>query len=579
MYELLIILAERFSIIALLAFVLSKAEFFKKIIYNSRVTKKDLLLTMVIFGVIGIAGTYVGVPIKDAIANSRVVGPMVAGLIGGPLVGLGAGLIAGVHRFFLGGFTAMSCGVSTILEGFSGGLIRKYYKGEHVPWELAFVAGFIGEAVQMLIILTTAKPFSQALELVDIIGLPMMIVNATGIAIFMIIIKSVFDEKEQISAMQAKIALEIASKTLPYLRKGLNEESAQKTAEIIYNSTNVSAVTLTDKKKILAHVGIASDHHKPGTPVLTKATKEVLKTRKIRIAKSKEEIGCSHEDCPLSSAVIVPLFKYDKVVGTLKLYKGGNKSRNNVISNTEIELAKGLGHLISYQLEIADAEYQRKLATEAKLNALQAQINPHFLFNALNTVISFIRTKPDEARALLINLSEYFRHNLKNVGKYVTIEQELNNINAYLYIEKARFGDKLNIEQDIDESVLSYYMPSFTLQPIVENAVKHGILPKGDGGTIKIKIKDKVDYISFCVEDDGIGIKQEDQQNLLRKGFGNGAGIGLYNVNERLTTIFCKECSLVVKSEEKIGTKVSFKIPKSYLKRDDVYEEIESVNY
>jgi len=579
MYELLIILAERFSIIALLAFVLSKAEFFKKIIYNSRVTKKDLLLTMVIFGVIGIAGTYIGVPIKDAIANSRVVGPMVAGLIGGPLVGLGAGLIAGVHRFFLGGFTAMSCGISTILEGFSGGLIRKYYKGEHVPWELAFVAGFIGEAVQMLIILATAKPFSQALDLVDIVGLPMMIVNATGIAVFMVIIKSVFDEKEQISAVQAKIALDIASKTLPYLRKGLNEESAQKTAEIILACTNVSAVAITNRKKILAHVGIASDHHKVGMPLLTHATKETIKTGEIRIAKSKDEIGCLYEDCPLSSAVIVPLFKYDKLVGTLKLYKGGNKSRNNVISNTEIELAKGLGHLISYQLEIADAEYQRKLATEAKLEALQAQINPHFLFNALNTVISFIRTKPDKARELLINLSEYFRHNLKNVGKYVTIEQELNNINAYLYIEKARFGDKLNVEQDIDKSVLSYYMPSFILQPIVENAVKHGIIPKGEGGNIKIKIKDEENYINFCVEDNGIGINKKEQENLLKEGFGKGVGIGLYNVNERLTTIFCKDCSLMVESKENIGTKVSFKIPKTYLKKDDVYEKIESINY
>jgi len=579
MSEILPILAERFSMIALLAFILSKADFFKKLIYNNPVTKKDLFFTILIFGIIGILGTYIGVPIKDAIANTRVVGPMVAGLIGGPIVGIGAGTIAGIHRIFLGGFTAIPCGISTILEGLAGGLIRKFYKGEYIPWNLAFIAGFIGEAVQMIIILAVAKPFPKALDLVNVVGLPMMIVNATGIAVFMLIIESVFDEKEQISAKQAKAALEIATKTLPYLRKGLNEESAYKTAEIIYNATSVSAVAITDQEKILAHVGLASDHHKAGMPILTYATKEAIKNGNIHIVKTKEEIGCPYENCPLASAVIVPLFKYEKLVGTLKLYKGSNKLRNNIISSTEIELAKGLSHLMSYQIEIADAEYQRKLASEAKLGALQAQINPHFLFNALNTVISFIRTKPDEARELLINLSEYFRHNLKNSGKYIPISQELNNINSYLYIEKSRFGDKLNIIKDIDNSVLTYNIPAFTLQPIVENAVRHGILYKPEGGTIIIKIKDEQTQIKFYVEDDGIGIKSDEQKNLFKKGFGDGAGIGLYNVNERLIASFCNECSLNIESKENIGTKVSFKIPKNYLKRNEAYEDIKSVNY
>jgi two-component system sensor histidine kinase LytS len=562
MSELSLILAERFSIIALLAFILSKAEFFKKIIYDNSTSKKDLFITMIIFGVIGISGTYIGVPIKGAIANTRAVGPMVAGLTGGPIVGLGAGLIAGIHRFFLGGFTAIPCGISTILEGFMCGLIRKYYKSKFISWKLSFIIGFIGETLQMLIILATAKPFSKALELIKLIGLPMIIVNAIGITIFIIIIKSVFDEKEKISAIQAKIALEIATKTLPYLRKGLNKESAQKVAEIIYDSTNVSAVAITDKKEILAHVGTASDHHKSGIPILTQATKEAIKNNKMCIVKTKKEIGCPHKDCLLTSVVIVPLFKYNKLIGTLKLYKGGNKFRNNTISNTEIELAKGLSHLMSYQIEIADAEYHKKLAAEAKLSALQSQINPHFLFNALNTVISFIRTKPDEARELLINLSEYFRHNLKNIGKYISISQELNNLNAYLYIEKARFGNKLHIEQDIDESVLLYQIPSFILQPIVENSIKHGILYKSEGGKILIKIKEEESYIFFYVEDNGIGIKPEKQKKLLKQGFINGAGIGLYNINERLITLFGPESSLNIESQQNVGTKVFYKVPK-----------------
>ncbi|MGC8705919.1 MAG: LytS/YhcK type 5TM receptor domain-containing protein, partial [Desulfurella sp.] len=134
--SLLLTMFERLSIIAILAFFLSKASFFKNILYNAKVKKTDLLLAILIFAGIGILGTYTGVPIKDAIANSRVIGPMVGGLIGGPIVGFGAGLIAGLHRLTLGGFTATTCGISTALEGLLGGLIRKYYKGEYIPWEL-----------------------------------------------------------------------------------------------------------------------------------------------------------------------------------------------------------------------------------------------------------------------------------------------------------------------------------------------------------------------------------------------------------------------------------------------------------
>jgi len=571
MNSLIIILAERFSMVALLAFVLSKTEFFKKIIDNTKPTKKDYFLLMVIFGIIGILGTYTGIPINDAIANSRVVGPMVAGFLGGPLVGLGAGLIAGVHRYFLGGFTALPCALSTILEGLAGGIIRRYYKGEYISWQLAFVAGFIGEAVQMGIILLTAKPFSDALALVNIVGLPMMIVNATGIAIFMIIIKSVFEEKERIAAYQAKKALNIATRTLPYLKKGLNEISAYKAAEIIYASTNVAAVALTNTEKVLAHIGVGCEHHKPGIPILTEATKRAIESGEIQIIKSKEGIGCPIEGCQLSSVVIVPLFCRGNIAGTLKLYQSG---RNKVISNVEIELAMGLGHLISNQLEIADAEYQRKLANEAQLKALQAQINPHFLFNALNTVISFIRTKPNEARELLINLSEYFRHNLQSMGKFNTIAKEIEHVNAYLFIEKARFGDRLNVEQDIDENILSYLIPSFVLQPIVENAIKHGIIHKEEGGTIKIKIKDAGEFIEFYVEDDGVGISKEGLKNVLKPYCGSGAGIGLYNVNERLRSLMGTDSTLSIISEPKKGTRVTFKIPKNWAKGDELYEAV-----
>ncbi|SDC26376.1 two-component system, LytT family, sensor histidine kinase LytS [Desulfurella multipotens] len=565
--SLLLTMFERLSIIAILAFFLSKASFFKNILYNAKVKKTDLLLAILIFAGIGILGTYTGVPIKDAIANSRVIGPMVGGLIGGPIVGFGAGLIAGLHRLTLGGFTATTCGISTALEGLLGGLIRKYYKGEYIPWELAFFAGVLGESMQMGVILLFAKPYSKALDLVNDIGMPMTVTNAIGITVFMMIVKSVLDEKENISAALAKLSLEIANKTLPFLRNGLNEVSAYNTAKIIYESTDLDAVALTDTSKILAHVGVGDDHHKSSMPIQTSATKNSILNGEINIAMTKEEIGCSIKTCQLNSVVIVPLKCFNNTIGTLKLYRAKKKVNRKVISSTDIELAKGLAQLISYQIEIAQVEEQKKLASQAKLIALASQMNPHFLFNTLNTVISFIRTNPQLAREILINLSEYLRYNLKNIGSFITIEKELEIIKSYLYIEKARFGSKIEIKEEIDESLLNEKIPAFILQPLVENSIKHSMPLITSKLVLTIKIKREDSYIHFSVTDNGPGINQEKLQHLFDTHYKsdiqsqNSAGIGIKNVNERLVSIFGNISRLHINTREGKGTNVHFLMP------------------
>ncbi|MGC9257088.1 LytS/YhcK type 5TM receptor domain-containing protein [Desulfurella sp.] len=526
-----------------------------------------MFLAILIFAGIGILGTYTGVPIKDAIANSRVIGPMVGGLIGGPIVGFGAGLIAGFHRLTLGGFTATTCGISTALEGLLGGLIRKYYKGEYIPWELAFFAGVLGESMQMGIILLFAKPYSKAFDLVNDIGMPMAVTNAIGITVFMMIVKSVLDEKENISAALAKLSLEIANKTLPFLRNGLNEVSAYNTAKIIYESTDLDAVALTDTSKILAHVGVGDDHHKSSMPIQTSATKNSILNGEINIANTKEEIGCSVRTCQLNSVVIVPLKCFDKTIGTLKLYRAKKKVSRKIISNTDIELAKGLAQLISYQIEIAQVEEQKKLASQAKLIALASQMNPHFLFNTLNAVISFIRTNPQVAREMLINLSEYLRYNLKNIGSFITIEKELEIAKAYLFIEKARFGSKIEIIEEIDESLLNEKIPAFVLQPLVENAIKHSMPLISSKLILNIKIKREGSYIHFSVTDNGPGINQEKLQRLFDTNYKNdiqsqnSTGIGIKNVNERLVSIFGNISRLHINTKEGEGTNVHFLMP------------------
>jgi len=528
----------------------------------------DKAFLIFIFGIFGIIGTYTGIPIKGAIANGRVIGVFVGGLLGGPIVGTMSGLVAGGHRFLtdIGGFTALSCGLSTFVEGVMAGFLKK--KMDTVDNKILFslITGAVAEVIQMIIILIFSRPFSSALDLVRVIGIPMIVTNAFGIAIFIAIIDSVYKDLETAAASQAQLALKIANKTLQYFRKGLNESTAYEAAKIIKNMTGVKAVAFTDREKILAHVGLGEDHHIPGERVRTNLTKSVIRNGEYVIANAKEEIACENPNCRLKSAIIVPLKEGDRVVGTLKLYK----DEENSITQIETELALGLAIIFSTQIELGKIDYQAELLAKAELKALQAQINPHFLFNALNTIISLIRTQPDDARKLLLHLGNYFRNNLQQFDSEVDFYKEIDNIKSYLEIEKARFKDKLNIIYDIPDNI-NCTLPPLILQPIVENAVKHGILEKVEGGTVIIKARDKRKATEIIIEDDGVGMRQDEIEYLLNKDT-ETKKIGIRNVNDRLKAKYGKNYGIKIKSQLGSGTIIKIVIPKD-LRRTKEYVE------
>lgn len=559
--DLTLILFQRLSIIATVAFILSRMPALGRVL-SRKPSNKDKLVLTIVCGCLGILGTFGAVEIYGALANSRVVGVMVGGLLGGPLVGAGAGLIAGVHRYFVGGFTAFACGLAAVLEGFIGGAIYKYWKKGLIPWYLAWFAGFVGEILQMIIILIFAKPFSDALELVKVIAIPMITVNSIGVAIFMLIIKSAVEHQERVAANQARATLNITNLILPHLRKGLNKDSAGKIAEIIFNSIGVAAVAITDRQKILAHVGLGADHHYPGYPLLTKATTIAINSGEIQIANRKDEIGCSNPKCKLSSAVIVPLKRRNETIGSLKLYY----ERENSITSVDLEVARGLAHIFSTQLEIVELETLARLKTEAELKSLQAQIHPHFIFNALNTIISLVRIDPVQARKLLINLATFLRYSLKK-EKEIPLREELSYVEAYLSIEQVRYKDKLAVKYSIDPEVdFDIPIPPFTIQPLVENAIKHGLKTKIKDGEIIISIYNEDGYTVISVEDNGIGISYAQGMEKTK-----GTGLGLYLVNERLKRFYGNDSIVNIESYPDRGTKVSFKIPNNTPYRDVIY--------
>lgn len=562
MTDLLINLLGRLGIFAIFFILIMRFDICRRLL-TGNASRYEKLSLAVLFGLFGIVGTYMGVPIQNAIANSRVIGVALGGILGGPLVGAAAGVIAGGHRFLIdiGGFTAVACGVATVVEGVTGGVIYHRLKRSSFDPAAAFITGIIVEALQMAILLIIPKPFQAALDLVKVIGLPMILINSVGLAVFVTMIASVFKEKERFAAFQAQTALNIALRTLPFLRGGLTGKSASETAGIILEMTDLDAVAISDETHILAYAGAENDHHRPGTPYMHDSTKLALTTGRIATPMTREAIGCTHATCRLGSAIIVPLNKQDRTIGTLQLFR----LKENGITPLDAELAGGLAHLFSNQLEISALDEQKKLVKEAEIKALQAQINPHFLFNAINTIISYIRTDPENAAALLVKLADFFRTNISPGVERVSLKTELEHCRAYIAIESARFEERIAATFDIEDDTLDCLLPPLILQPLVENSLKHGILPLEQGGKVAIRAWRDQGLVRIEVRDDGVGMTADRLASQLmdmpQSSPGDGAGIALKNVNSRLIAVYGPDHALCIESSPGRGTMVSFTVP------------------
>ncbi|NVJ56653.1 MAG: histidine kinase, partial [Vibrionaceae bacterium] len=323
-----------------------------------------------------------------------------------------------------------------------------------------------------------------------------------------------------------------------------------KIARIVYEETNVGAVSITDDEKILAFVGIGDDHHRPETPISSQSTLDAISQNDIIYLDGKEKAyQCSISPyCKLGSALIIPLRAGDKVIGTIKLYEPKRK----LFSTINMSMAEGIAQLLSSQILFGDYQQKRTLLSQAEIKLLHAQVNPHFLFNALNTISAVIRRDPAKARELIQHLSHFFRSNLKQDIDTVTLKEELAHVNAYLTIEKARFTDRLEVNIDIDDTLLNRKLPTFTLQPLVENAIKHGISNLLEGGHVHIYSQNVNGGYQLVVEDNaGSYIAPQDDH----------AGLGMQIVDKRLTNKFGRLSALKIDVEPNKFTRMSFFIP------------------
>ncbi|PKM86937.1 MAG: histidine kinase [Firmicutes bacterium HGW-Firmicutes-12] len=555
--EIFVHLMKHMSVILILVIILSRFKIFKNLMLK-KTTNLEKYILMVFFGLISIIGTY-GFNVENAIANTRAVGVIVAGLVSGPVVGIGAALIAGVHRYYLGGFTVNAAFVSVVLQGFLAGMYYKKIHKRNNKWFYAMILAALLEVLHFIIVILMSRPVLEALEIVKLIGPPMILINAIGVGIFVAVLENIYNEHGRIEATATQLVLKIANRTLPYLRQGLNNYSAQKAAEIILEMVDdLAAVAFISQDALLAFVGKGSEFHSPlGKDMHTKNILDVMKSGDYLISQKKEEIGCPESDCPLKSQMIVLLHEKDKVVGALGIYK----TDENSITSFEIELALGLGQLFSTQIEISKVHQKSALLAQAEIMALQAQINPHFLFNALNTIVYYCRKKPETARDLLIHLGDFYRNNLMKSDMMIDLMTEIKHVDSYVKIEMARFGERLKVHYEID-SMCKCMVPSLILQPIVENAIKHGILPNKIGGVITVSgsISANNDRCVLTVEDNGVGMQQNMVDKLLEYN-AERKSIGLCNVHSRLKNFYGENYGLNIESWPGRGTRVTIPIP------------------
>jgi two-component system LytT family sensor kinase len=545
--NMLIDVFERAALLLLCLFLLTRIPRFKLILQNESYSPSETVVLTIIFCAFAIFETYSGIKVEGAFVNVRIIAIMSGGILFGPWVGIITGIVSGIHRYAIDihGVTSVPCLITSIIAGILSGYINHKVKKPR-RWIYGIAGGMFCEILTMLLILAFAHPFKLGLDIVSKIGFP-MIVGEVNVGLIVLLVMMVESEKEMIAAKQAKLALEIANKTLPYFRS-INSESLKKICTIIKEDIQADAVAITDKQYVLAYVGYGEEKYKTGQEIISDLTKSAIKSGNITI---KNRVADQHIP-EIEYLLIMPFKEQEEVTGALKVYY---READHVTFPLQT-MAIGLSQIISTLMEISRVEQMKEAANKAELKALQTTINPHFLFNALNAIASTTRRNPERARELIVNLSSYMRYNLELNDELIDIFKELQQVRDYIEIEKARFGSRIQVEYDIDE--VNIAIPSLLIQPLVENAIIHGILKAKGPGMVCIAVKDLGEKVRIYVKDTGAGIEEEVVKNLY-SGRAPAKNIGLYNVHQRVTLFYGK--GLVIRNLSP-GTEVYFDIPK-----------------
>jgi two-component system, LytTR family, sensor kinase len=350
-------------------------------------------------------------------------------------------------------------------------------------------------------------------------------------------------------AVGMQSALHAATATLPHLRRGLSARSAGEAVPHLRELTGAAAIALADTRSVLAIDGEGREQVRPGDLL----SRLLARTPDDRL-QIVQRLTSSDPTCPLRSAVLAPLTVQSRRAGTLiAFYRATGRP-----SHGELRVVQEAASLVSAQVELSVLAEQEERLAQAELRALRAQISPHFIYNALAAVAGDIHARPEEARELLIDFAEFTRYLFRDGRSYVTLGEEIDHVERYLRLEQARFRDSLHVRIDVPEDTLGAVVPAMSVQPLVENAVRHGVEQRAGSGQVRIIARSIGGDVELRVRDDGIGIEPERVPDVLA---GAGGGIGLSNVDARLRATFGDRYALRIESRPGRGTTAVMKVP------------------
>ena len=551
-------------LLSVIASGLSKVKLVQKLILEEkRNWKGDLLLSLIFGGIITVATAF-GSMIGDYNMNTKVIAALAAGLLGGPLVGIYSSLLGCIYVYFGSPDPAFALPsvYSLLLIGMLGGGFYPYFQRGKWKYKDLFVLTCFAEIVELICLLRSTVPVLEILDMLLTVSIPMILLNSIGMLMFISSFNTVFVCQELESTRQLQRASVIAKISLPLLREGLhNKENIARMASVILEETDWMGVMITDEKKVLEW----KQKDMKFQPTDMKQKKEELLLPEIARRAMEGGSMSTLESVPKEdswydwigeySVLAEPFMIQNRAVGCLLVWV----KKQFVFHQSDVELLHNFGMLASSQLAMEKLEKQEQMRQKAEFKALQFQVNPHFLFNALNTISSVCRENSDRARELLLTLADYFRYNLGNGAYLVPMQEEIEHVQDYLEIEKSRFEENLIVTYDLDEE-LHVLIPTLILQPIVENAVRHG---RGKDGkrVVHISAREETDGYVVQVQDKGSGFDPEVLKKLSN-GEEIGKSIGLSNVHRRMKNMYGEENGLQIENLEEGGSRVTMHFKK-----------------
>lgn len=471
-------------------------------------------------------------------------GALFLGPRGGICIGFYCALFYAVLLNSFGGFLSA---LLFILEGYIAGRFSPWLLKQNKLYIHAAMFGYTTATLHLAIISLTTPNILPAPYVIEDALFPMLIMTTVGTGCFFGLLEDFYQQQKVMEGISAKTALQIANSAISILQNGLNKDSATETAEIIIREAETfDFVSITSLTTVL---GFTSFHtEEPFLNFLHNDFKKLFLSNFSLPASSKTFDV-------IKSYIAIPLYNDKRLEGHLC----AGHILNPDITPLENTLVHGIGTVISTQLYTHTMKEKSQLLAEAEVKALQSQINPHFLFNALNTISYYCTQQPLMAKTLIGYLANYFRKNIANTNTFISIREELEHVSAYIHLEQARFGEKIKVNYDIHTDN-SFNLPPLILQPLVENAIKHGLYPCINGGTLTIHITQKKSDYRISIIDNGMGMSREQLAKLLTF-TPQKKSIGLDNVNKRLVSLYGTQYGLKVLSKENKGTIAIVRIP------------------